>query len=536
MLGDGWVNVGNPWAGAEEVLSFLSLGDGIILAGSSRLTGTGKAHWYRSINWGDSWVDKGEMPTAANEDVRDFIDVGGVRVIACLGPGEPEIHRSEDKGDSFIFLKNPLGPFQDGAQRGVYCGGDIVLVATRTAWIQTPKCYRSIDEGLTWNAGIFVSTQIGDGVTSMIYSGSGVVLLGTVGGEIARSPDSGASWNLAIKTFAAPSRDVMDFVRIDGVVYCGLKKGEIWKSVDNGLNWTLFKDIGVQILAMTYGAGYWFVATADGHVHRSIDSGQNFVDVGYVPPDPGLVVRRLYFCQSETDYIVLAGTGWAAGDGYIMKATEAIAPVAEFSGTPTSGYVPLTVQFTDLSTNNPTSWLWDFGDEETSIEQNPIHIYDEVGIYTVTLTATNAGGSDDEVKTDYITVLPGANFSAQPLAGKYPLTVHFTDLCLYGPISWLWDFGDREISKEQNPTHIYKEAGLYTVSLTATNEAGSDTETKFGYIEAIERSFIEKRGIEERQLMKIRHISLKRGLAMAERIPIRIIDVRRDPAPKRIWK
>ncbi|GAI93091.1 unnamed protein product, partial [marine sediment metagenome] len=174
-------------------------------------------------------------------------------------------------------------------------------------------------------------------------------------------------------------------------------------------------------------------------------------------------------------------------------------------------------------------------------EQNPSHIYDDVGIYTVTLTATNAAGSDDEVKVNYITVLAppiGANFSAQPLTGKYPLVVQFTDLSIGDPLptSWLWDFGDREISEEQNPTHIYKEAGLYTVSLTATNEAGSDTETKFGYIEAIERSFIEKRGIEERQQMKIRHISLKRGLAIAERIPIRVIEVRRDPAPKRIWK
>ncbi|HEC65063.1 MAG TPA: PKD domain-containing protein [bacterium] len=82
-------------------------------------------------------------------------------------------------------------------------------------------------------------------------------------------------------------------------------------------------------------------------------------------------------------------------------------PVADFSGTPTSGYVPLTVQFTDLSTNTPTSWLWDFGDGETSILQNPLHIYNTPGTFTVTLTATNAGGSDDEVKTDYITVLSG---------------------------------------------------------------------------------------------------------------------------------
>ncbi|GAJ08009.1 unnamed protein product, partial [marine sediment metagenome] len=145
-------------------------------------------------------------------------------------------------------------------------------------------------------------------------------------------------------------------------------------------------------------------------------------------------------------------------------------------------------------------------------------------------------GALADICTPSLVIAPIANFSAQPLTGKYPLTVHFTDLSTGDPISWLWDFGDRAISREQNPAHIYKEAGFYTVSLTATNEAGSDTETKFAYIEAIERSFIEKRGIEEKQQMKIRHISLKRGLATAETIPIRVIEVRRDPAPKRIWK
>ena len=79
-------------------------------------------------------------------------------------------------------------------------------------------------------------------------------------------------------------------------------------------------------------------------------------------------------------------------------------PVAAFSGTPTSGEAPLTVQFTDTSTNTPTSWLWDFGDTTGSILENPENIYASAGDFTVTLTATNDDGSDDEEKTDYITV------------------------------------------------------------------------------------------------------------------------------------
>ncbi|GEM_PF-6934619 len=81
-----------------------------------------------------------------------------------------------------------------------------------------------------------------------------------------------------------------------------------------------------------------------------------------------------------------------------------IAPVAGFSATPLNGNTPLTVQFSDASTNNPTSYLWNFGDGATSTQKNPSHIYASAGIYAVKLTATNAAGSDIEEKTNYITV------------------------------------------------------------------------------------------------------------------------------------
>jgi PKD repeat protein len=79
-------------------------------------------------------------------------------------------------------------------------------------------------------------------------------------------------------------------------------------------------------------------------------------------------------------------------------------PVADFIGTPTSGNAPLAVSFTDQSTENPTSWSWDFGDLGTSTLQNPSHTYSAEGTYTVSLTATNSVGSDTETKVDYITV------------------------------------------------------------------------------------------------------------------------------------
>ncbi len=79
---------------------------------------------------------------------------------------------------------------------------------------------------------------------------------------------------------------------------------------------------------------------------------------------------------------------------------------ADFSGTPLSGEIPLTVQFTDLSTGSPTSWFWDFGDGSGLFVQNPEHTYTTTGTFTVSLTASKTGSTDTETKVGYINVIP----------------------------------------------------------------------------------------------------------------------------------
>jgi PKD repeat protein len=79
-------------------------------------------------------------------------------------------------------------------------------------------------------------------------------------------------------------------------------------------------------------------------------------------------------------------------------------PTAVFSATPTTLCNSGTVVFTDQSTNTPTSWLWDFGNGQTSTVKNPSANYTAAGSYTVKLTATNASGSNSLTKTNYITV------------------------------------------------------------------------------------------------------------------------------------
>jgi PKD repeat protein len=103
--------------------------------------------------------------------------------------------------------------------------------------------------------------------------------------------------------------------------------------------------------------------------------------------------------------------------GYITV-TAPPPPTANFTGTPTSGLAPLTVAFTDSSTGNPTSWSWNFGDNGTSTQQSPSHTYQSAGTYTVTLTATNAGGSDTLTRTDYISVTAPPDFAVSATPAK----------------------------------------------------------------------------------------------------------------------
>jgi len=153
-------------------------------------------------------------------------------------------------------------------------------------------------------------------------------------------------------------------------------------------------------------------------------------------------------------------------------------PVANFTGTPQAGCSPLIVVFQDQSTGSPTAWNWNFGNGNTSSLQNPTATYFTPGTYTISLTATNANGSNTLTRTQYISVYepPTVNFSAVPLSGCYPLRIQFSDLSTAGAgntnVTWLWDFGNGITSTLQNPTTTYNSSGSFTVTLRVTNDKG----------------------------------------------------------------
>ena len=165
-------------------------------------------------------------------------------------------------------------------------------------------------------------------------------------------------------------------------------------------------------------------------------------------------------------------------------------PIANFSASQTNICEGNCINFTDLSTSSATggitAWSWTFngGTPSTSNQQNPTNVcFAAAGTYTISLTVTDANGSDDSTMTAYITVTncttPTAGFSISDneiCAGE---CIDFTDMST-AATSWLWTFngGSPSTSTDQNPTNIcFGTDGVYSIELIASNSFGSDTIT-----------------------------------------------------------
>ena len=188
---------------------------------------------------------------------------------------------------------------------------------------------------------------------------------------------------------------------------------------------------------------------------------------------------------SSGEYTVTLTASNEFGSSDISKAyfIHVIAPLkAKFNADPKAGKVPLLVKFSDMSTGNPESWNWDFGDGTSSTQANHVHAFTSPGAFHVNLTVTRGMNSDTTIQTIVAGGIPASDFVADSTTVSVNTPVHFTDKTLNTPTSWSWEFGDGATSTEQNPTHAYPVKGIYSVTLTATNNDGMGTEKKVNYI------------------------------------------------------
>ena len=143
------------------------------------------------------------------------------------------------------------------------------------------------------------------------------------------------------------------------------------------------------------------------------------------------------------------------------------APVSNFSNAASTG---LTVQFNDLSTNQPTQWLWNFGNGQTSTQQNPLITFPQPGTYEVCLTASGFCGSGPQFCRN-VTVSCAAP-SSLFLAQTNQLSVALTDLSSGNPTQWNWNFGNGQTSSQQNPLVTYSAPGTFRICLISSSVCG----------------------------------------------------------------
>ena len=156
-------------------------------------------------------------------------------------------------------------------------------------------------------------------------------------------------------------------------------------------------------------------------------------------------------------------------------------PTANFTFDNNNKCAGTTITFTNTSTaiDTYTTYLWDFGDGNTSTAKNPTHIYTMNGTYSVKLTTTNNSICEDDVtKAINVTTAPVLNFTMSPLTGCAPRTVTFTNLSTGAiPVSnYDWDFGNGNslTGVKDPPAQLYHE-GTWTVRLISGNTCGNDT-------------------------------------------------------------
>jgi PKD repeat protein len=227
--------------------------------------------------------------------------------------------------------------------------------------------------------------------------------------------------------------------------------------------------------------------------------GGSYYDEGYgIHSDDAGNVTITGYTQSPVDFPVmnayqdqLAGSPSIRNEDAFVSRIARIIPVASFTADPMIGFVPLSVDFTDTSTGDPITWDWEFGDGGISAVQNPTHLYEVVGNYTVNLTVCNLDGCDNTSGIIYVGPELIPDFEANETSGCRDLIVNFTDLTTpvfgdYGePTNKTWDFGDgnvTEVTTDQFIIHTYTEAGVYNVTLNVTSFFGMAVHTKDAYI------------------------------------------------------
>lgn len=173
------------------------------------------------------------------------------------------------------------------------------------------------------------------------------------------------------------------------------------------------------------------------------------------------------------------GSSYTQPFGFVTMTTTP--PVADFSADDVSVGIGQTVNFSDLSTNNPTSWSWTFtgGNPSSSTEKDPSVVWNASGTYDVSLTVTNAYGQDSESKTGYITVTNTASISVSVISGSDDVEQFMADGSMYmdsSDLEFCDDSGNQQVGIRFQVVNIPQGATITSAYLEVRADE-SDTRT-----------------------------------------------------------
>ena len=335
---------------------------------------TDKGSTWQLVNASSGWTPRANTAAVALSDGSIVLTGGnfGVNNTDLLN----DVWSSSDKGATWTQINASAGWDPRRVHAVVALSDDSIVLMGGFAGNNRNETWLSADKGYTW-------TQV--------------------------NASSGWAARRALNAAAMPDDSI---VVLGGITGDNTFLGDAWRSTDKGSTWT-----EVNSTAFSPRAGPSVAVTSDGSlvvmdglytnstlspndVWRLSAEGSTLQNPSHTYTTPGTYQVTLQVYNAD-------GYNSTRKTGYITV-NSAIAPVANFTGTPRTGTGLLSVTFTDTSTNTPTSWRWAYrnatvGWTQFSTSKNPSFNF-PTGTYDINLTATNTAGSDDEVKIGYINV------------------------------------------------------------------------------------------------------------------------------------
>ncbi|MEE4257010.1 MAG: PKD domain-containing protein, partial [Bacteroidales bacterium] len=330
-----------------------------------------------------------------------------------------------------------------------------------------------------------------------------ILYAGKYGGAVYRTDQAGSSnpqW-IELTSFlpaGGTAGDIEAHPFDENIVYIALGDN-IYKSDDKGLTW---ENITLNLPAVNKTSIAYYKNSREG-LYVASDLGVFYKEEGMtewvwfnqgLPVDASVREIEIYYdAYDVSEDAIRAGT---YGRGLWSSDMWEGQPVAAFSSTETTIPPNCQVDFFNESTGGPQNFEWTFegAAPATSSDMNPTGIsYATAGTYYVALKVWNSLGQDSTYVEGYITVsedvLPEVDFMADELSPCGSSSVQFTDLTLYCPTSWQWEFSPDDVTfmggtgaNSQHPLVQFNSAGMYTVTLTAENANGQGSLTREDYI------------------------------------------------------